>query len=200
VLCAVLALVNLIGVAAGLDPVPDRDDRLLVPRGRSLRAAALDSGGIRLMARVLFDNVTKRFDGTDAVKDFTVEVPDGEFLVLVGPSGCGKSTALRMLAGLEEVTDGRILIGERVVNNVAAGARDVAMVFQSYALYPHMSVYDNMAFPLQMQHMKKPDIDKRVKSASGILGLDNFLQAEAASAFRRPAPARGPRPRDRRRR
>ena len=86
------------------------------------------------MARVLFDNVTKRFDGTDAVKDFTVEVPDGEFLVLVGPSGCGKSTALRMLAGLEEVTDGRILIGERVVNNVAAGARDVAMVFQSYAL------------------------------------------------------------------
>src|SRR5881409_1399865 len=97
-------------------------------------------------------------------------------MVLVGPSGCGKSTALRMLAGLEQISEGRILIGERVVNDVAAKDRDIAMVFQSYALYPHMSVYDNMAFPLQMQHMKKPEIDKRVRNASRILGLDNFLK------------------------
>jgi len=128
------------------------------------------------MARVLFDNVTKRFDGTDAVKDFTVEVPDGEFLVLVGPSGCGKSTALRMLAGLEEVTDGRILIGERVVNNVAAGARDVAMVFQSYALYPHMTVYDNLAFGLRNQHVARKEVDRRVREAGEILDLGSLLQ------------------------
>jgi multiple sugar transport system ATP-binding protein len=97
-------------------------------------------------------------------------------MVLVGPSGCGKSTALRMLAGLEAITEGQIRIGDRVVNNVAAKDRDIAMVFQSYALYPHMSVYDNMAFPLQMQHLKKDDIDKRVRDASRILGLDNFLK------------------------
>ena len=118
------------------------------------------------MARVLFDHVTKRFDGTEAVKDFTVEVEDGEFLVLVGPSGCGKSTALRMLAGLEEVSDGRIIIGDRVVNNVAAGARDVAMVFQSYALYPHMTVYDNLAFGLRNQHIPRKEVDRRVREAA----------------------------------
>src|SRR6266542_3167123 len=119
------------------------------------------------MAAVTFDHV---------VKDFNVEIKDKEFMVLVGPSGCGKSTALRMLAGLEQITEGRILIGERVVNNIAAKDLDIAMVFQAYALDPHMSVYDNMAFPLQMQHMKKPEIDKRVRNASRILGLDNFLK------------------------
>ena len=128
------------------------------------------------MARVLFDHVTKRFDGTEAVKDFTVEVQDGEFLVLVGPSGCGKSTALRMLAGLEEVSDGRIIIGERVVNNVAAGARDVAMVFQSYALYPHMTVYDNLAFGLRNQHVPRKDVDRRVREAGEILDLGPLLK------------------------
>jgi len=95
--------------------------------------------------------------------------------VLVGPSGCGKSTALRMIAGLEEITGGDLYIGDRRVNDVAPKDRDIAMVFQSYALYPHMSVYDNMAFPLHMQHMKKQEIDKRVRNASRILGLDNFL-------------------------
>ncbi|MGA8922435.1 MAG: sn-glycerol-3-phosphate ABC transporter ATP-binding protein UgpC [Candidatus Dormiibacterota bacterium] len=110
------------------------------------------------------------------VKDFNVEIKDKEFMVLVGPSGCGKSTALRMLAGLEEISEGQIRIGDRVVNDIAAKDRDIAMVFQSYALYPHMSVYDNMAFPLQMQGMKKPDIDKRVRNASQILGLENFLE------------------------
>jgi multiple sugar transport system ATP-binding protein len=129
------------------------------------------------MASVTFDHVVKRYTADlTVVKDFNVEVKDKEFMVLVGPSGCGKSTALRMLAGLESISEGQIRIGDRVVNDVAAKDRDIAMVFQSYALYPHMSVYDNMAFPLQMQHMKKPDIDKRVKNASRILGLDNFLQ------------------------
>jgi multiple sugar transport system ATP-binding protein len=129
------------------------------------------------MASVTYDHVVKRYTADlTVVKDFNVEIKDKEFMVLVGPSGCGKSTALRMLAGLEAITAGEIRIGDRVVNDVAAKDRDIAMVFQSYALYPHMSVYDNMAFPLQMQHMKKADIDKRVKNASGILGLDNFLQ------------------------
>ena len=128
------------------------------------------------MASVTFDHVVKRYTADlTVVKDFNVDIKDKEFMVLVGPSGCGKSTALRMLAGLEQISEGRILIGDRVVNNVAAKDRDIAMVFQSYALYPHMSVYDNMAFPLQMQHMKKPDIDRRVRNASKILGLDNFL-------------------------
>src|SRR5487761_441819 len=121
------------------------------------------------MASVTYDHVVKRYTADlTVVKDFNVEIKDKEFMVLVGPSGCGKSTALRMLAGLEQISEG-------VVNNVAAKDRDIAMVFQSYALYPHMSVYDNMAFPLQMQHMKKEDIDKRVKSASASLGLGNFL-------------------------
>jgi multiple sugar transport system ATP-binding protein len=128
------------------------------------------------MASVTYDHVVKRYTADlTVVKDFNIDIKDKEFMVLVGPSGCGKSTALRMLAGLEAISEGRILIGEREVNNVAAKDRDIAMVFQSYALYPHMSVYDNMAFPLQMQHMKKSDIDKRVRNASRILGLDNFL-------------------------
>src|SRR6185437_8754937 len=101
------------------------------------------------MASVTFEHVTKRYDGTIAVDDLNLEVADGEFLVLVGPSGCGKTTALRMIAGLEEITDGRLLIGDRVVNNLAPTQRDVAMVFQSYALYPHMTVYDNLAFGLR---------------------------------------------------
>jgi multiple sugar transport system ATP-binding protein len=129
------------------------------------------------MASVTYDHVVKRYTADlTVVKDFNVEIKDKEFMVLVGPSGCGKSTALRMLAGLEAITEGEIRIGDRVVNNVAAKDRDIAMVFQSYALYPHMSVFDNMAFPLQMQHMKKDEIDKRVKNASRILGLDNFLK------------------------
>ncbi|HUZ86916.1 MAG TPA: sn-glycerol-3-phosphate ABC transporter ATP-binding protein UgpC [Candidatus Baltobacterales bacterium] len=129
------------------------------------------------MASVTFDHVVKRYTADlTVVKDFNVEIKDKEFMVLVGPSGCGKSTALRMLAGLEEISEGEIRIGDRVINDIAAKDRDIAMVFQSYALYPHMSVYDNMAFPLQMQGLKKPDIDKRVRNASQILGLENFLE------------------------
>src|ERR1700693_5251706 len=127
------------------------------------------------MASVTYDHVVKRYTADlTVVKDFNVEIKEKEFMVLVGPSGCGKSTALRMLAGLEAISEGQIRIGDRVVNDVAAKDRDIAMVFQSYALYPHMSVYDNMAFPLQMQHMKKDEIDKRVKNAARILGLGTF--------------------------
>ncbi len=129
------------------------------------------------MASVTYDHVVKRYTAdVTVVKDFNVEIQDKEFMVLVGPSGCGKSTALRMLAGLEGITEGEIRIGERKINDVAAKDRDIAMVFQSYALYPHMSVYDNMAFPLQMRHMPKAEIATRVKNASRILGLDDFLQ------------------------
>jgi multiple sugar transport system ATP-binding protein len=128
------------------------------------------------MASVTFDYVSKLFDGTAAVKDLSFEIEDGEFLVLVGPSGCGKSTALRMVAGLEQISEGRILIGERVVNNVAPTARDVAMVFQSYALYPHMTVYDNLAFGLRNKKVPKAEIDERVRRAAQILQLDPLLK------------------------
>ena len=129
------------------------------------------------MARIELDSVTKQFpDGTTAVRSLDLAVGDGELLVLVGPSGCGKTTALRMLAGLEEITDGRILIGDRVVNNVAPGARDVAMVFQSYALYPHMTVYDNLAFSLRNQKLPKAEIDRRVQDAGDVLELTEYLK------------------------
>src|ERR671938_978350 len=126
------------------------------------------------MASVTYEHVTKRF-GTDtvAVSDLNLNIKDTEFMVLVGPSGCGKTTALRMLAGLEEISEGDIKIGDRVVNEVPARERDIAMVFQSYALYPHMSVYDNMAFGLKMRGTPKSEIDSKVKNAAGILGLQN---------------------------
>src|SRR5213079_224113 len=142
------------------------------------------------MASVTYDHVVKRYTAdVTVVKDFNVEIKDKEFMVLVGPSGCGKSTALRMLAGLEAISEGKILIGDRVVNNVAAKDRDIAMVFQSYALYPHMSVYDNMAFPLQMAHMKKSEIDKRVQRVAHSR-TRQLPQAQASSPVGRPAPAR----------
>jgi multiple sugar transport system ATP-binding protein len=128
------------------------------------------------MASVTYDHVTKKFADTVAVRELELGVNDGEFMVLVGPSGCGKSTALRMLAGLEKVTDGRILIGDRVVNNVAPQHRDIAMVFQSYALYPHMTVYENLAFGLRNQNVPKKDIDRRVRRAADILDLDPLIK------------------------
>src|SRR5438552_10053611 len=128
------------------------------------------------MASVTYEHVTKTFGDTTAVTDFMLEIPDGEFMVLVGPSGCGKSTALRMLAGLERITKGRILIGDRVVNNVAPQHRDIAMVFQSCALYPHMTVYDNLAFGLRNQGIKKDDVDRRVRRAAEILALDPLIK------------------------
>lgn len=127
------------------------------------------------MSSVTYDHVFKRFGDVVAVNDMNVQVADKEFLVLVGPSGCGKTTALRLLAGLEEISDGKILIGDRVVNDVAPKDRDIAMVFQSYALYPHLSVYDNMAFGLKLRKTPKADIKRRVDEAAEILGIENLL-------------------------
>ncbi len=128
------------------------------------------------MAEVTFSDVAKIFpDGTRAVSDLTLDAQDGEFMVLVGPSGCGKTTALRMVAGLEEISEGEIRIGDRVVNEMAPRDRDIAMVFQSYALYPHLSVYDNIAFSLRLRKEKKQEIDKRVKEAARILDLEALL-------------------------
>ncbi len=127
------------------------------------------------MASVTYDHVTKRFGDVVAVNDLSIKIEDKEFLVLVGPSGCGKSTALRLLAGLEDITEGRILIGDQVVNDIPPKDRDIAMVFQSYALYPHMSVYDNMAFGLKLRKYSKSEIDRRVKDAAQILGIEELL-------------------------
>jgi multiple sugar transport system ATP-binding protein len=128
------------------------------------------------VARVTYDHVTKRFDGVVAVDDLMLEVRDGEFMVLVGPSGCGKSTALRMLAGLEDVTSGDVYIGERRVTDVPPRDRDVAMVFQSYALYPHMSVYENLAFGLQLRKTPRSDVQARVQRAAEMLGIETLLR------------------------
>src|SRR4051795_8300291 len=129
------------------------------------------------MADVEFNEVDKVYDnGVQAVFDLTLRASDGEFLVLVGPSGCGKTTALRMVAGLEEISGGEGLIGERVVNNVGPRERDIAMVFQNYALYPHLNVYDNIAFGLRLRKMPKEEINERVEWAGKLLDLTPYLQ------------------------
>src|SRR5882672_3200228 len=128
------------------------------------------------MAHVLLKDLNKSFDGTHAVKDVNLEIHDHEFVVLVGPSGCGKTTTLRMVAGLEDITSGEISIDGKVVNNLAPMDRDIAMVFQNYALYPHMSVYQNMAFGLRMRKFEKPEIDRRVKHAADVLGIQALLE------------------------
>src|SRR5437899_1354554 len=128
------------------------------------------------MAGVTFEHVSKVFDGQYAVRDLNLTVPDKEFLVLVGPSGCGKSTTLRMLAGLEEISEGKVYIGDRLVNSVPARDRDLAMVFQSYALYPHMSVYENMAFGLSLRKVPKGEIERRVAEAAAILGIQDLMK------------------------
>ncbi len=130
------------------------------------------------MAGVTLKHVFKRYSPTadPSVKDFNLEIADKEFLVLVGPSGCGKSTTLRMIAGLEEISEGELYIGDRLVNDVAPKDRDIAMVFQSYALYPHMNVYQNMAFGLKLRKFKKADIDARVREAARILDIEHLLE------------------------
>ncbi len=128
------------------------------------------------MANVTFEQVYKRFDEVVAVNNLNLKVEDKEFLVLVGPSGCGKSTALRLLAGLEDISEGTLKINDRVVNDVAPKDRDIAMVFQSYALYPHMSVYDNMAFGLKLRKYPKDQIEERVQKAADILGITTLLE------------------------
>src|SRR5437660_4768897 len=128
------------------------------------------------MAHVLLKDLNKSFDGTHAVKNVNLEIRDREFVVLVGPSGCGKTTTLRMVAGLEDITSGEISIDGRVVNDLPPMDRDIAMVFQNYALYPHMSVYDNMAFGLKMRKFDKPEIKRRVREAADVLGIGEYLK------------------------
>jgi multiple sugar transport system ATP-binding protein len=127
------------------------------------------------MADVTLRNVVKRFDDVEAVRSIDLDIPDNEFIVLVGPSGCGKSTTLRMIAGLEEVSDGQIFIGGELVNDLPPKDRDIAMVFQNYALYPHMTVFENMAFGLRLRHFPKPEIRARVENAARILDITDLL-------------------------
>jgi len=153
--------------------VADEDATL---RNGTLTAQDLISQGRNAMASVSFEHVSKRFNKVEVVHDITIQICDQEFLVLVGPSGCGKSTCLRMIAGLEEATEGKIKIGERMVNNLPPKDRDIAMVFQNYALYPHMNVYDNMAFGLKLRGTPKREISQRVQNAAEILGLGLLLK------------------------
>ncbi|MDI6870658.1 MAG: sn-glycerol-3-phosphate ABC transporter ATP-binding protein UgpC [Bacillota bacterium] len=128
------------------------------------------------MASVTLKKVSKRFGNVTAVENVSLEIPDRQFIVLVGPSGCGKTTTLRMVAGLEEITEGEIYIGDRLVNDVPPKDRDIAMVFQNYALYPHMNVYENMAFALKLRKFPKAEIDRRVREAARLLGIEDLLQ------------------------
>lgn len=140
------------------------------------------------MAGVVLKDVCKVYDGGGtflAVNHVNLAIKDREFMVLVGPSGCGKSTTLRMIAGLEEISSGTISIGDRVVNNVPPKDRDIAMVFQNYALYPHKTVYENMAFGLRLRKFPKADIDKRVRAAAEILGIESFLNRKPKALSRR---------------
>ncbi len=151
------------------------------------------------MAGVVLEDLTKRYDGGGAlaVNNLNLDIKDGEFVCLVGPSGCGKTTALRMIAGLEEITSGEVRIGDRVVNNLPPRDRDIAMVFQSYALYPHMSVRDNMAFGLQLRKTPKAEIDKAVDRGSAHPRSRALPRPQAGPAVRRPAATRRTRTRDR---
>ena len=147
------------------------------------------------MAQVSLRKVVKRFDDTEAVRGIDLDIADKEFVVLVGPSGCGKSTTLRMIAGLEDISDGEISVDGTVVNDVPPKDRDMAMVFQNYALYPHMTVHENMSFGLRLKRYPKPEIAQRVQDAARILDITELLERKPRAALRRPAPARrhGPR-------
>ena len=134
------------------------------------------------MAEITLEHVSKRFpDGTMAVNDANLDIGDGEFVILVGPSGCGKSTCLNMIAGLEDITDGQLRIGGRVVNQLAPKDRDIAMVFQSYALYPHMNVRENMAFGLKLARVDRAEIDRKVNQAAELLELTELLDRKPAN-------------------
>ncbi|MGV9874576.1 ABC transporter ATP-binding protein, partial [Streptomyces cellulosae] len=134
------------------------------------------------MAEIVLEGVTKRYpDGSLAVRDVNLDIADGEFVILVGPSGCGKSTTLNMIAGLEDITEGTLRIDGKVVNDLAPKERDVAMVFQSYALYPHMSVRENMGFPLRLAKVDKATIDRKVEEAAKVLDLVEFLDRKPSN-------------------
>ena len=150
------------------------------------------------MAEIGLAGLEKTYpDGTRAVEPLDLEIRDGEFVVFVGPSGCGKTSVLRMVAGLEEISGGEIRIGGRVVNHLLPKERDIAMVFQNYALYPHMDVFDNMAFGLRQRRLPKEEIERRVLWASRTLGLEETLRKKPRTLVRRSAPARRDGPRDR---
>ena len=137
------------------------------------------------MASLSLRNIYKVYpNGFNAVKDFNLEIEDKEFIIFVGPSGCGKSTTLRMIAGLEEISKGELYIDDKLVNDVEPKDRDIAMVFQSYALYPHMSIYDNMAFGLKLRKMPKDEIDRRVREAARILDIEHLLDRKAEASVR----------------
>src|SRR5918911_1418269 len=134
------------------------------------------------MAEITIEHVTKRYpDGTEAVKDANLDIADGEFVILVGPSGCGKSTLLRMIVGLEDISDGEIRIGDKVVNDLAPRERNLAMVFQNYALYPHLTVRENMAIPLRLAKVADDEVNRRVESAAQILELSEHLERKPAN-------------------
>lgn len=142
------------------------------------------------MAELVLDHIFKLYDNkTTAVSDFNLHIQDKEFIVFVGPSGCGKSTTLRMIAGLEDISDGSFYIDGKLMNDIAPKDRDIAMVFQNYALYPHMSVYDNMAFGLKLRKLPKDEINRRVTEAAKILGLEDYLKRKPKSIVRRAAAA-----------
>ena len=148
------------------------------------------------MASISLKGIYKIYPGdVTAVSDFNLEIEDKEFIILVGPSGCGKSTTLRMIAGLEEISKGELYIGDRLVNDVPPKDRDIAMVFQNYALYPHMTVYKNMAFGLELRKTPKDEIDKRVREAARVLDIEHLLDRKPEGFVRRPAPACCPGPR-----
>ena len=150
------------------------------------------------MAEITLNSIWKRYpDGFEAVKNVDLDIKDGEFMILVGPSGCGKSTALRMIAGLEDITEGDLIIGGERVNDLAPRDRDIAMVFQNYALYPHMTVRDNMGFALKLAKVDKGEIDQKVNDAAQDPRPRPAPRAQAGEPVRRPAPARGDGPRDR---
>src|SRR3954468_23531892 len=138
------------------------------------------------MAKVLIRDLNKMYDEVHAVKNVNLEIGDREFVVLVGPSGCGKTTTLRMVAGLEDISSGEVSIDGRVVNDLPPMDRDIAMVFQNYALYPHMSVYDNMAFGLRMRKFERPEIERRVKVAAEVLGIQALLARRPRQLSRGP--------------
>src|SRR3984893_5945880 len=134
------------------------------------------------MAQITIDKIDKVYSGgVKAVDEFSLDIKDGEFMVLVGPSGCGKSTALRMIAGLEDISAGTVTIGDRVVNDVPPKDRDIAMVFQNYALYPHMTVEENLGFALKLRHTPREELDKRVGEAANMLGLEPYLKRKPAN-------------------
>ena len=162
-----------------------------------MKLNTLTKGG-RALGKGSVESRVQTVRDVTAVKDFQLDIEDQEFLVLVGPSGCGKSTTLRMIAGLEEISEGEIYIGDRVVNDVPPKDRDIAMVFQSYALYPHMNVYDNMAFGLKLRKISKArDRATRRRKRRAILGIEHLLDRKPKAALRRPAAARRPGPRHR---